>query len=134
MSLELVKKANIVDDSLESFIIEKIGDAKKNIFIEGSCLEFLYKLMPEVTREIGEYEIDGVKVLKKLGLVYLNNGNLSFIDKSNQILSLVPSLKYNKNDIYIDTLDHIQIYNQYSLIVKDNNQYNLILVTYSEVL
>lgn len=136
MSLELINKTNIVDDLLNNFIIEKIGDAKNNVFIEGSCLETLYEfeLMPGVTKNLGEQEVDGVKVIKKLGLVYLNNENLNFVDKNNQIFSLVPSLKYSKNDTYIETLEHIEIYNQYSLIVKDNNKYKLIVVTYSEVL
>lgn len=129
MGLEVVKRKEIIDLRLEEFILAKINDGKNNVFIEHEELENGMFDIPEV---LGETEYDGIKVIKKLGLVYLKDKNLGLIEKSTQIHLIVPELKYIKNKEKITTIDNVTIYNQYKVIVSDDkgNTYNLVLVSY----
>lgn len=140
MSLELIKKITIIDESLEKLFIEKVGDAEKDIFIEVDSYlkEIIDNNILEITNDLklGECEINGVKSLRKLGIVYLSDKNLDFFNKSNRINSIVPSLKYSKDEIETTSKEYITEHGQYKLTIKANNikMYDFIIVSYVECL
>ncbi|NOW85906.1 hypothetical protein B0H39_003787 [Clostridium beijerinckii] len=136
MSLELVKKAGIGYPKLEELVIEKIGDGSKDVFIaENNYTQELISndlLGISSSLKLGEYEIDGVKVKRKLGFVYLTSDQ----DRFSRIFSVIPSLKYSKGDTTRTSSEYIKIYNQYNLLVgrDGHSNYSLIAVSYTEAL
>lgn len=134
--IKLSESIKILDNEFSKLIIEKIGDSKKDFFIQ------IDNKLEEIKNEdllglsklgLGECEVDGIKAIKKLGAVYLTDKNLNFLDKMQRIHSVVPTLKYKNTS----TLDYIKVLNQYDLILinDDNgNEYNLIIVSYVETL
>lgn len=140
MSLEMIQKVRILDNSLEKLIIEQIGEGKEDIFIAANNYfkEVISNNLLDITNklELGECEIDEIKAVKKLGVVYISEKDLDSFERNNRIYSVVPTFKYIKDDIEITTIEHIKIYNQYNLRIKIDNlkNYDFITVSYTEAL
>jgi len=135
MSLRLTQEMGIANPSLEILITEKIGDGKKDVFInpDNYFKEIIANNIFDISNalELGECEVDGIKAMRKLGVVYISDNKLDFFDKNNRIYSIVPALKYSTIDTETTTLEYITVYNQYNLIF---NEYSLIIVSYTEAL
>lgn len=131
MALELIQKMGIGNPILEKSIIEKVGDGERDVFItaDDNFDDIISSDSLEISSalQLGEFEIDGVKVVRKLGFVYLSDDS----DKNDKIFRIVPALEYNKNGSLRTTIDYIQIYTQYNLIINNNK---LIVVSYTETL
>lgn len=141
MSLEMIQSVKIVDEALKELIIKEIGNGEKDVFLrEDSYFKELIDhniLDIASTLKLGECEIDGVKAVKKLGVVYISdNRNLDLVERNRRIYSIVPALKYNKDYIEVTSIEHIAVYNQYKLIIKTDNvkKYDFIIVSYIEAL
>jgi len=140
MSLEMIQKVTIIDNSLERFIIEQIGEGKKDIFIgdDSYFKEVISNNLLDITNslELGECEVDEVKAVKKLGVVYISDKDLDLFERNNRIYSIVPTFKYIKEDTEITSIEHIEVYNQYKLRIKADNvkKYDFIVVSYTESL
>lgn len=139
MSLEMIQSIKIADEALKELIIKEIGNGKKDVFLrEDSYFKELIDhntLDITSTLKLGECEIDGVKAVKKLGLVYINdNRKLDLVERNRRIYAIVPALKYSKDDIEITSIEHIAVYNQYKLIIKTDNvkKHDFIVVSYIE--
>lgn len=140
MLLEIIQKAKIVDNLLEKLIIEQIGEGKKDVFIgdDSYFKEVISNNLLDITNslELGECEINGVKAVKKLGVVYISDKNLDFFERNNKIYSVVPAFKSIKDETEITSKEHITIYNQYKLRINADNckKYDFIVVSYTEAL
>lgn len=134
MAIHFIKKIAICNSKLEDLFKEKIGNGEKDIFIE--ITDHLKELDYDNTFKLGEYEIEGVKVLRKLGAIYLNNNEKVLKNKMDKMVKIIPSLKYtNKQGDTISTLEYIANYNQYSLKLEVNdNEKELLICTYTEAL
>lgn len=134
MAINFIKKISICNSELEELFKQKIGNGKKDIFIE--VTDYLKELDEDNTFKLGEYEIDGVKVLRKLGAIYLNVNEKSLINKIDKVFKVIPALEYkNKEGNQISTLDHITHYSQFSLKLDINDtEKELLICTYTEAL
>lgn len=140
MSIELIQSASISDTMLESLLKGIIGDGQKDRFLEGntSLKDVLSSNLLEVASslELGECVVDEVRAVRKIGLVYISDKDLDFIEKNNRIYSIVPDFKYIKDEEEITTIEYITVYGQYKLKVKFDNKkvYEFIIVSYIETL
>lgn len=140
MSIELIQSASISDTMLESLLKGIIRDGQKDRFLEGntSLKNVLSSNLLDVTSslELGECVVDEVRAVRKIGLVYISDKDLDFIEKNNRIYSIVPDFKYIKDEEEITTIEYITVYGQYKLKVKFDNKkvYEFIIVSYIEKL
>lgn len=140
MAIELIQSASISDTMLESLLKGIIGDGQKDRFLEGntSLKTVLSNNLLDVASslELGECVVDEVRAVRKIGLVYISDKDLDFIEKNNRIYSIVPNFKYIKDEEEITTIEYITVYGQYKLKVKFDNKklYEFIIVSYIEKL
>ena len=133
--IKLREHIQIQNDELSKLIVKKIGDGKKDAFIEidNELDEIINADLLDLSKlELGEFEIDDIKAIKKLGAVYLSDKSLNFTDKCTRIFLVAPNLNYKS----VETSRHILIHNEYELILDDEkgNEYKLILISYAEIL